>query len=102
MPDSGIDRQVKDLLDAFHLFATAFQVYSVHSLCNSLSLFWCHRRKSLCSEQIDTCALGSQIRLQSDKDDWCGWAEVENFRIPLIVMFSDGPLSKFEGIIPYP
>lgn len=83
-----IHRQFEKLVNARHLFATAFNVHGAHLFRDILALLWCYWRQTLGLEKIDTCALGAEVRLEADENERSGWAEVENLRVPLSTFIS--------------
>lgn len=90
MSDSGVDGQLEHLFYTFHLFAAAFNVSSTHLSSNSLALFGCDGRQTLGLEEVDANAVGPQVRLEANENEWGGGAEMEDFRVPLRAM-SDLP-----------
>lgn len=46
-------------------------------------MFWCDGGETLRFEKVDASLVGAEIRFQPHEDNWCGWQEVEDFRIPL-------------------
>jgi hypothetical protein len=46
-------------------------------------LMVCDGSKSLSSEEVDAGALVAQVGLEAEEDDGSGWAEMEDFGIPL-------------------
>jgi hypothetical protein len=81
--NDGVDGDLEDLVDTSHLFTTAFHVEGAHLLGHSLTLMVCDGGKSLSSEKVDAGTLVAQVGLETEEDDGRGWAEVEDFRIPL-------------------
>jgi hypothetical protein len=70
-------------VDTSHLFATAFHVKGAHLLSDGLALVLCDGGKSLSSEEVDAGALVAQVGLETQEDNGGGWAEMEDFRVPL-------------------
>jgi hypothetical protein len=81
--DDSVNGDLEDLVDTSHLFTTAFHVEGAHLLGNSLTLMVCDGSKSLSSEEVDAGALVAQVGLEAEEDDGSGWAEMEDFGIPL-------------------
>ena len=81
--NSSVYSKLENFGDTFLLFCRAFDISCVHLSCNSLALFWCHWRKTLCSQELDAGALIPEIGFEADEDERGGWAEMKNFWVPL-------------------
>lgn len=83
LSDRGVDRKLKDFVDAFSLFAAAFDIHGAHSSCDGLALFGCHGCQALDFEEVDAGAVVAQVGFEANEDErGCG-AEMEDFGIPL-------------------
>ncbi len=50
-------------------------------------LFICYRNLIISREPFDGSRVVSEVFLQADEDDGYGWAEVEDFGYPLVILF---------------
>jgi hypothetical protein len=64
--NGSIDSQLKYLVNAAHLLATAFNISCTHSLGDRLPLFWRYGGQSLCFQKLDASALSAKVRLEAD------------------------------------
>ena len=80
---SNIDCSIEDLVHTTHLLRRALHVQSTHFLRNSLALCLCDWGQTLCFEELDTLAFMSEVGFEAAEDYGCGWAEVEDFGVPL-------------------
>ena len=83
MSHSRINRHIENLMHAVHLLAAAFDIGRTHLLGDALSLLRRYRGETLGLEQVDTLAFRAQIGFETDEDEGCCGAEVEDFGIPL-------------------
>lgn len=74
----------KDFVYTIHLLATALHIASSHHLSDSSSLVLGDWREALGFEEVNTGALVSEIRLETNKDEWGVRAEMLNLRVPLV------------------
>ena len=89
-----VDCRLEDVVDTVHFFAAALHVHGAHFLCDCLALGRGDGCETLGLEEIDAGALVAEIGLETDEDDGCCWAEVEDFRIPLWRVLAFDGMSK--------
>ena len=81
--NNGVDCELENLVDTAHFLAAAFDIFGTHALCDSLSLLRCNGGESLGFKKVDAGTFISEVGLETNEDERGGWAEMEDFGIPL-------------------
>ena len=81
--DNSIDGRLEDFVDTRHFLGRTLHVKGAHLLGHSLALGNGDGGETLRFQEIDTCALVTEIGFQAAEDDGSLRAEVEDFGVPL-------------------
>lgn len=79
----SVNGQLEHFIHTFLLLTRALDVFGIHLSGDRFALFRCHWSETLSSKEFDAGTLSTEVGLETDKDQRCGWAEVHHFRVPL-------------------
>jgi hypothetical protein len=81
-----VDGLLEDLIYASHLLATAFHVERAHLFGDLLALLLRDGSEALGLEEVDAGSLCAEVRFEAYEDERRVGAEVEDFRVPLLIL----------------
>lgn len=80
-------RKIKNLLHSTSGFGRTLGIFGTNFLRDCRSLIWSNWCLALCAEHPSCLFVATQVGLGTNKDEWCAFTKVCNFRKPLALWY---------------